>query len=75
MNEWQNLTRHSAISAQTKAFTPSASQSEIGLLLRLNWRITHPQSNSYCARRAFWRSAIWLAGCRRRLTRTAAGNR
>ena len=31
MNEWQNLTRTALLGTDKKAFTPSASQSEIGL--------------------------------------------
>ncbi|HIA4029957.1 TPA: DUF5691 domain-containing protein [Escherichia coli] len=56
MNEWQNLTRTALLGTDKKAFTPSASQSEIGLLLS-------ELANNTSAEQQLLRSAGVLALC------------
>lgn len=56
MNEWQNLTRTALLGTDKKAFTPSASQSEIGQLLS-------ELANDTSAEQQLLRSAGVLALC------------
>lgn len=56
MNKWQNLTRTALLGTDKKAFTPSASQSEIGLLLS-------ELANNTSAEQQLLRSAGVLALC------------